>query len=77
MKLVIFGLSKESMKSVTNFVILAAKGFIWKSRHEFAPLLIATFKKYLKAKLEDLKHSLEYTNEIELFAQWINMFASL
>ena len=77
MKLVIFGLSKESMKSVTNFVLLVAKGFIWKCRFEFAPLLLATFKKYLKTKLEDLKNSLEYINKIELFVQWINMFASL
>ena len=76
-KIAIFGYHKEPMTSITNFVILAAKGYIWKSKFEHAPLSILSFKKYLKCKLEDLKYSLEYIDKVEEFDQWINLYASL
>ena len=65
------------MISTTNFIILVAKGYIWKSKFEHTPLLIASFKKYFKNKLEDLKDSLEYIDKTAEFDQWINLYASL
>ena len=76
-KIVLFGYHKEPINSIINFVLLAAKGYIWKSKFEHTHLLMSSFKKYLKCKLEDLKDSLEYINKIKEFDQWINIYASL
>lgn len=76
-KIILFGMHKETMNSVTNFVILAAKGYIWKTKFDNTPVSFNLFKKYLKMKLEDLKNSYEYVDKMHLFDQWINIFASL
>ena len=74
---ILFGYHNESMNSIVNFVILVAKAYIWKSKFEHTPLQILLFKKYLKAKLEDLKFSFEFMDKSELFEQWVDIFASL
>ena len=33
-KTILFGMHKETMNSITKFVILAAKGYIWKTKFD-------------------------------------------
>ena len=77
LKLVLFGFHLEDMESLKNTVVLFTKGFIWKTKHEKAPLIFTSWKKYLKLKLEDLKAAYEYLDKLHKFDQWSNIFALL
>ena len=77
LKLVLFGFQQENIESLKNTAILVTKGFIWKTKHEGAPLIFKSWKKYLKFKLEDLKAAYEYIEELHRFDQWSNIFALL
>ena len=69
----IFGhLGTLSETSITNYVILAAKEYIWKTKFQENPVLnFNCFKNLFKYKLEDLK------NAHALFDQWLIIYNSL
>ena len=60
----IFGhLGTLSETSITNYVILAAKEYIWKTKFQENPVLnFNCFKNFFKYKLEDLKNVNEEYN---------------
>ena len=56
-KQVLFEFPDDEMDSIKNFVVLAPKGYIWKSKVELSTLSLTAWKNYFKVKLEDLKVS--------------------
>ena len=72
-----FGFHDKGMDSIENFVVLITKGYIWKAKFELSMLVLTSWKKYLKVKLEDLKSSYAYLHEMHKFEQWSNVFALL
>ena len=77
LKLVLFGFHLEDIESLKNYVILVTKAYIWKTKHEQAPLTFSSWKKYFKFKLEDLKAAYDYLDRLHEFDQWSIIFALL
>ena len=75
----IFGhLGTLSETSITNYVILAAKEYIWKTKFQENPVLnFNCFKNFFKYKLEDLKNAHAYEGKLLLFDQWLIIYNSL
>ena len=75
----LFGdLGKPSETIINNYVILAAKHYIWRTKFQENPVLnFNCFKNFLKFKLDDLKNAYDYEGKSFLFDQWMNIFTSL
>ena len=69
-KNILFGFLQEPPDSKINFIILIAKGYIWKTKFKNTELTLNAFQRYFKSKLEDLKHSYDYMEKTRLFDQW-------
>ena len=78
-KTMLFGdLGKPSETIINNYVILAAKHYIWRTKFQENPVLnFNCFKNFLKFKLDDLKNAYDYEGKSFLFDQWMNIFTSL
>ena len=78
-KTMLFGdLRKTSETIISNYVILAAKTYIWRTKFQDNPVLnFNCFKNFFKFKLEDLKNAHDFEGKSFLFDQWINILNSL
>ena len=71
---ILFGIHEESPSSVSNFIILIAKQFIWRTKFGSKNLEIALFQKYFYSKLIDLRNALIYRERLHEFSIWNNIF---
>ena len=78
-KTMLFGdLGKTSETIISNYVILAAKHYIWRTKFQDNPVLnFNCFKNFFKYKLEDLKNAHAYEGKSFLFDQWLIIYDSL
>ena len=74
---ILFGNHNESSSSVENYIILAAKYFIWKAKFTNKDLSVDLFKNYLKYKLDDIKNAYVVVNKNVLFEQWTSIYDCL
>ena len=64
--------------TISNYVILSAKQYIWKTKFEENPKLnFNCFKNFFKYDLEDLKNAHAYAGKMLLFDQWLIIYNSL
>ena len=75
----LFGVHDEKASSVTNYVILAAKQYIWrkKFRHPNADLSVAAFCNILKYKTAELKAVAELLKNDEMYDTWNDVYLLL
>ena len=59
-KIVLFGIVDQPVSSVSNYVILTIKYYIWVSRLNNHALNVTGYKKFLYFKLEELKNAYIY-----------------
>ena len=73
----IFGCQAQPVTSVSNYVILAIKYYIWFSRLNNHILNLTAFKKYLLFKLDELKNAFIYEKKEHKFNQWSVVYENL
>ena len=73
----LFGLHEKSITACENYIILVSKYFIWKAKFTSKEVSLNLFKKYLFNKLSDQKNALTYSNKIECFSQWNEIYNEL
>ena len=71
---ILFGIHEESASSVSNFIILNAKQFIWRTKFGSKKLEIPLFQKYFYSKLIDLRNALIFRERLYEFSVWNNIF---
>ena len=76
-KLLLFGCVDQSVSSVSNYIILTVKYYIWVSRLNNNPLNVAGYKRFLYFKLEELKNAYIYEKKDHVFNQFLVIFNSL
>ena len=74
-KSIIFGIHSKPFDSIENYVILAAKQYIWtnKFREPHTPLLVNAFINILKYKIEELKNVYKILKDNLSYEQWDNV----
>ena len=76
-KILIFGQPTQPSDSVSNYVILHVKYFIWISKQKEQIINVTAFKKYLYHKLFELKNVYLYQDRMLKFNQWNDIFNDL
>ena len=56
-KSILFGIHEQKIDSISNYIIMCAKYFIWKSKFKSQTLLLRTFQHFLFSKLDGLKNA--------------------
>ena len=74
-KSILFGIHSKPFDSIENYVILAAKQYIWKNKFKepHTPLSVNTFINILKYKIEGLKNVYKILKDDFSYEQWDNV----
>ena len=76
-KVLLFGLLDQQSNSVTNFIILSVKYYIWKTKHQNQELSLLAFKSFLKYKIENVKNAYIYEGKEYRFEPFVNVYDNL
>ena len=74
---ILFGNHEQASSSVSNFLILCAKGFIWKSKFTTKQLSLILFQVHLYQKLNDIKNAYILSEKQGKFEQWNDIYVYL
>ena len=74
---ILFGFHEQPINSVTNYIILCVKYFIWKSKFKSQELHFNSFLQFLRGKLDDLKNAYLYEGKDQKFEQFDPVYSSL
>ena len=74
---ILFGVLEEPSNSNTNYIILCAKYFIWRSKFINTNLSLAIFQKYLFLKLNELKEAFIYRGKMSEFSKFALIYDCL
>ena len=74
-KTILFCDPKTAIEDTSNFIILTAKYYIWRTKfQENAAINFNCYKSFLKFKLDDLKNALDYEGKQYLFDPWLTIY---
>ena len=76
-KNLLFGVHTEQFDSVSNYVILCTKYYIWVTKQKQQSPTFVAFKKYFFTKLEDLKNAYTFLEKNDKFNHWNNIYSNL
>ena len=76
-KTILFGIHEQKIDSVSNFIILSVKYFIWKSKFKSQTLFLRPFQQFLFLKLDDLKNAYLYEEKDQKFEPWAKVYENL
>ena len=76
-KILLFGDHSQPFTSVSNYIILSVKYYIWVTRIKNQNINLLAYKKYLYYKLKELKNVYRYEKKEYKFNQWLSIFSSL
>ena len=76
-KIILFGFHDQPINSLTNYIILCVKYFIWKSKFKSQELHLRAFQYFLRGKLDNLKNAYLHEGKDQKFEPFVPLHDSL
>ena len=75
--ILLFGYLEENSNSVSNYLILCVKYYIWKTKLQFQQLSFLALQNFFKNKMDDLRNAFLYEDKLYKFEPFVVVYNSL